>query len=417
MSNINPSFVSLFAGAGGLDLGLEQAGWRCLYASDVDHASVASLERNRGFSLGRGRRVLADAYIEQADVRNLSAREVLAKAGVAKGDIPLLAGGPPCQSWSSAGHQHGFADPRGRLFDDFIRLAEGLGTRWVLLENVRGLATARGPDGAPGSALSYIRKRLLDGGFQTVVGLLNAADYGAPQRRVRLFMFGFRAGDPPPFPAATHSRLIDLGEGGKKPWVTLKQALATIPAPAEDEVLRPNPALSRQLREIEPGQGVKSPGKPEATRPGGHWGYKQGAFVADLEQPARTVTANGQQDWIKDPVIGLRRLSPRECAALQTFPAGWIFDGGRGVQYRLVGNAVPPVLARAIGAALLKHLKRQGDSPEKTRFDKASLLPLPERIVAAIDYTARDERANGASRRASPNRRVSRILERRAARL
>jgi len=409
----DPAFISLFSGAGGLDLGLEHAGWRCVYASDVDEAAVATIEANRGFRVGRGRKAFADAFVEQADIRAFDARELLAKAGVARGSVPLLAGGPPCQSWSSAGHQHGFKDPRGRLFDDFIRFADGIDARWLLLENVRGLLTARGPDGRPGSALAHVRKLLLNAGFQTAVTLVNAADYGLPQRRVRLFIIGFRSGDPPPFPVATHAKRPELEGSSKKPWVTLGEALSDLPPLTADEVQRPAEKLAVELKNLKSGSGVKSPGKSEVTRPGGHWGYKQGAFVADLLQSARTVTANSQQDWIRDAKLGLRRLCPRECAALQGFPQGWSFKGARSVQYRLIGNAVPPPLARAIAKSLLDHVHNERDC---VKPDLSSLLPLPAKLRSAIEYTVRDEKTNGESRRSSSGRRVSRILGSEAAR-
>lgn len=407
MKEAEPSFFSLFSGAGGLDLGLEQAGWRCVYASDIEEAAVASLEANRGFRIKRGKRALTDTFVEKADVRDVSAKHVLARAGVRRGDVPLLAGGPPCQSWSSAGHQHGFDDPRGRLFDDFVRLADGLDVRWLLLENVRGLLTARGPDGQPGSALHYIREKLLRAGFQTSVGLVNAADYGVPQRRVRLFMIGFRAGDPPPFPLPTHAKAMSDPSLGRQPWVTLGAAIDALPALDAAEVIRPTGKLAEDLALVKPGSGVKSPGKSERTRPGGHWGYKQGAFVADLAQSARTVTANAQQDWIRDPRHGLRRLVPRECAALQGFPEDWKFEGSRVSQYKLIGNAVPPPIAAAFGATLKAQLRGE----RQDVVDVAQLLPLPDRLKSAIDYTAREERSNGASRRAVASRRVSRVLE------
>jgi DNA (cytosine-5)-methyltransferase 1 len=388
-----------------LDLGLEQAGWKCTYASDIDSAAVASLHANRGFKVGRGRRALAEAFVEQSDIRDTSAREILAKAGARKGGVPLLAGGPPCQSWSSAGLQQGFKDPRGRLFDDFVRIADGLDARWLLLENVRGLLTARGADGIPGSALAYVRERLLKAGFQTVVSLFNAADYGVPQRRVRLFMIGFRAGDPPPFPRPTHTKTPSLTNG--KPWVTLGEVLAGVGPLMPHEIIRPTGKLATELAVLEPGNGVKSQGKPEVTRPGGHWGYKQGAFVADLAQSARTVTANSQQDWIRDNLRGLRKLCPRECAAIQGFPADWVFEGTRSVQHRLIGNAVPPPLARHLGVSLLRHVDVVSEGTSAA-FD--SLLPLPPQLTSAIAYTVRDERINGASRREVPTRRVSRLL-------
>jgi DNA (cytosine-5)-methyltransferase 1 len=168
------SFVSLFSGAGGLDIGLEEAGWACKYASDIDPLAVETLLLNRGGKL-KNTIALRDTFIEQADIRSTSGADILAKGGLRRGEVTLLAGGPPCQSWSSAGHQHGFHDPRGQLFADFVRVAGQLDARWLLFENVRGLLTARGSDGVPGSALQKIRSHLFDAGFQTAVNLLNAA--------------------------------------------------------------------------------------------------------------------------------------------------------------------------------------------------------------------------------------------------
>jgi DNA (cytosine-5)-methyltransferase 1 len=322
MKSLN--FVSLFAGAGGLDLGLEEAGWQCNYASDIDPAAVATLEANQGNSMSSGgERAFNNVFIEQADVRELQANELLSKAGLRKGEVPLLAGGQPCQSWSSAGHQHGLRDPRGQLFSDFVRIAEQIDARWLLFENVRGLLTARGPNNKPGSALELIRKRLLKAGYQSSVSLLNAADFGVPQRRVRLFIIAHREGDEPLFPAPAHDKDGRFETGVAPPWVTLGESLEAIPDVEDQEIIRPTGKMASELEHIPPGSGVKSQGKKEATRPGGHWGYKQGAFVANPEKAARTVTASGQQDWLRDPELGLRRLCPRERAAIQTFPEEW----------------------------------------------------------------------------------------------
>jgi len=400
-----PRFASVFSGAGGLDLGFEQAGWDCVYASDLEPTAVETLRQNQ---LGRGRRWLQDAFLEQTDIRLVRGREVLAKAGYRKGDLFALVGGPPCQSWSSAGHQLGFEDPRGRLFADYIRVASELDVRWLVFENVRGLLTARGRDGEPGSALELIRRTLLDAGFQTEVNLLNAADFGVPQRRVRLFMIGFRRGDHPPFPEPSHSNDADL-LGDRDPWVTLRECLGGIRPPTGEEVIRPSARLLEQLRRIPDGCGVRSPGKAESTRPGGHWGYKQGAFIADLALPARTVTASSQQDWVRDPKIGLRRLCPRECAAIQTFPTSWEFVGNRSAQYRLIGNAVPPKLARSIGTALKGHVALAQHFRDSPKARRQELLPLRPTLVSAIEYTRRDGERNGESRKA-----VSRRKQRRA---
>lgn len=393
------NFVSVFSGAGGLDIGLQRAGWDCLYATDFDKHAVETLKLNAAAGRFHG-----GGVIHQADIRDLTGDQMLSDMGKRRGDIALLAGGPPCQSWSSAGHQLGFNDPRGRLFEDYLRVAKELDVRWLLFENVRGLITARGSDGVPGSALAAIRQALFSAGWQTRVELFNAADYGAPQRRVRVVLIGYRHGDVPPIPAASHS------ESGSQraAWVSMDKALRALTPLEADEIIRPSGKLAVELESIPAGSGVKSPGKRETTRPGGHWGYKQGAFVADPQRPARTVTANAQQDWVRDPAHGLRRLSPRECAALQTFPADWVFAGKRVDQYRQIGNAVPPILAERIGTVLLAHIT---DQPSVLNVAPVAIAPLPERLQAAIDYTAREHRRNGASRMAAPSlRKTSRQL-------
>ena len=393
-------FVSLFTGAGGLDIGLESAGWVGRYASDNDPVTIDTLNANRGRLIGDCR-YFEHAAIELADVQKLTGDHILAKIGATRGEIPLLVGGPPCQSWSSAGRQLGFNDPRGRLFSDFVRLAVELGVRWVMFENVRGLLTARGMDGRPGTALEQIRCELLDVGFQTSVALLNAADYGVAQRRVRLVVFAYRDSEPFEFPLPTHDK---HATGSLAPWHSLRELFASNPVPDESDVIRPSELLATQLAGLPEGSGVKSPGKREATRPGGHWGYKQGAFVTDPSKPARTVTANTQQDWYRDPAIGLRRLSPRECSAIQSFPEGWLFSGRRSDQYRQIGNAVPPKLGEALGSALLDHMSKANVLPAS----HARLTPLSSSLESAVRYTERDHLRNGASRSAAPDRRSRR---------
>ncbi len=395
-------FISIFSGAGGLDLGLEQAGWDCLYASDHDEAAIATLSRNQGFALGQGRRALENAVIRQADIRDVQGSEILDEIGFRKGDIPLLAGGPPCQSWSSGGLQKGFADPRGQLVDEYLRIATQIDPRWLIFENVRGLLTARGQDGTPGSALAYVRGRLHQRGWLSKVALLNAADYGVPQRRVRLILIGHRLGDEPSFPKPSHSA---TGTNGLSPWVTLGDCISRLPSISDDEIIRPSGKMAAELADLPPGTGAKSQGKKEATRPGGHWGYKQGAFIADTEKAARTVTASSQQDWIRDPRLGLRRLTPRECAAIQSFPQDWMLVGNRQAQYRLIGNAVPPALGRALGHALAEAFNHQPQPDEC--MNNGDLPPLPKELQSAIAYTIREDLRNGPSRRAIGKRNIN----------
>ena len=387
--------ISLFSGAGGLDIGLEQAGFVTVTASDFDVHAVATLRRNQELAHPvdghAGQRHLAETRVVHGDVQVMAAEELWP---VGSGDRPdLLVGGPPCQSFSSAGLQGSLNDPRGRLFEHFVRLTEELLPRYVLFENVRGLVTARGPEGQPGEALNLIRRAFEDIGFATSFHLLNSADYGVPQRRVRLFMIG-AAEDAmlPDFPAPTHAR---RGAHEREPWVTLGEFLAARPRPADDEVVRPSRALREQLDALPEGSGLKSPGRPEPTRPGGHWGYKQGTFIADPRLPARTVTGAATQDWVRDPVLGLRRITLREAAALQGFPDAWEFCGPTSAQFKQVGNAVPTVFGRALGLTLRAALATAPMRPPVS-------APFPPDMAAAIAYVHRDDARNGHVRPRSP---------------
>lgn len=395
------SFISLFSGAGGLDLGLQRVGWGCRYACDIDPVTVRTLSDN--FSETKRSPRHSVPLVEVADVRDLEGCELLSRLQMKPGDVPLMAGGPPCQSWSSAGHQRGLDDPRGQLFRDFIRIADECGCRVILFENVRGILTARGPKGEPGGALRLIRETMWAHGYRSAVELINAADFGVPQRRVRLYLIGFRDTPAPVFPAPTHARQVSqepLFASQHDLWVPMQSAILSLEDLRDDEFIAPSSKMAERLRGLLPGQGIKSAGKRETTRPGGHWGYMQGGFVADPSLPARTVTASAQQDWIRLCDGTFRRLCPRECARLQTFPEDWRFAGNRSAQYRQIGNAVAPAIASVLGRVIAEMLKSSRSTNEA--FDPGH---LPAHLASHVRYTCREDARNGASRRAAPNRR------------
>ena len=386
--------VSLFSGAGGLDIGLEQAGFQTVSCVDFDADCVSSLCANqrRRIEAAPGWRHLEGATLLAADVETLEAG-LLRPVDAPAGWVPdLMAGGPPCQPFSSSGKMLSVADPRGQLFHHFVRLAGELKPKMVLFENVRGLVTARGPKGEPGEVLEMVAGAFEAIGYATTFALLNAADYGAAQRRVRCFMMATRCTALPEFPEASHSQSPAGGLFGTvSPWKTLRELLTSLNPAREDEIVRPTPRLAELLATVPEGSGLKSAGAREATRPGGHWGYRQGTFIADPGQPSRTVTASASQDWVRLPDGSLRRLTLRECAALQGFPPEWHFTGSSVSQFRQVGNAVPSVFGRILGAALIAALAQ----PRERRPESA---PLPGRFTTAIDYTRREHRRNGASR-------------------
>jgi DNA (cytosine-5)-methyltransferase 1 len=391
-----PTLVSLFTGAGGLDIGLELAGLRTVSAVDSDADCAATLRLNQERTLRAESGVLIGAKVMQAKVEDLVPKDLVPVGADSDWSPDVVVGGPPCQPFSSAGRMLSLKDPRGRLFEHFVRLAKGLKPRLVLFENVRGLVTAIGPNGRPGEALTLVKESFESIGYATTFALLNAADYGLPQRRVRLFMMATRNTVLPTFPSATNAENAEATLFGRQaPWATLGDFLKTMP-PADDvDVDVPSPALRELLKNVPAGSGLKSAGAREATRPGGHWGYKQGTFVADPSKPARTVTAAATQDWIRDAQGRLRRLTWRECAALQGFPADWQFVGNKASRFRQIGNAVPVIFGCVLGEALLRVL---GDA---RRVSRPASAPLPAEFAESIDYTRREHRRNGPSRAAA----------------
>lgn len=383
--------VSLFSGAGGLDLGLERAGWHTSVATDINSDCIATMRAGQAALLpvrGQLRRTyLQGARLLCQDVTTLTPKELRPPRARSDWRPSLLVGGPPCQPWSSAGHQKGLRDPRGQLIAEMLRLIRQMQPRFVLLENVRGLVTALGATGRPGEVLESIQADLADMGYASRVATLNAADYGAPQRRVRLLLLATAEHQLPQFPTPTHARLPQ--DGQHKPWVSLAEAIAILPDPEPGEVLRPAGPRAVELEALAPGQGLRTGGRVESNRPGGHWGYRQDSFVADLTLPSRTIRAAATPDWIHDRDGGLRRLTVRECAALQGFPKDWPIVGPPASRYRQVGNAVQVDMAQVLGETLLDALK-QGPQPTKPVTP-----PWPAELVRRTRYTAAEHRVNG----------------------
>lgn len=390
MNAARPTVVSLFSGAGGLDIGLERAGWRIVSATDNDARAVETLRASQAARIsieGTERVYLEDTLLIERDVSSLAASS-LRPAGAAEGWRPdLLAGGPPCQPWSSAGLQRGLADPRGQLIAHYLRLVDELRPRFVLFENVQGLVTARGESGTPGEVLRDLQRDLKEIGYASRVATLNAADYGAAQRRVRLMLIATAEYELPDFPVATHSK--DPVAPVQR-WVTLREVLSSMPEPAESDVVRPSGQRAEALRELSPGTGLKTTGRVMANRPSGQWGYRQDAFLADLDLPSRTIRAAGTPDWVRLPGDSdLRRLTWRECAVLQGFPEEWVFSGTASHRFRQIGNAVQTDVARALGVALLAALS--GGVAETPPVTPA----WPAELTRRVRYTSAEARVNG----------------------
>ncbi|MBY3176979.1 DNA (cytosine-5-)-methyltransferase [Rhizobium leguminosarum] len=373
--------IDIFCGAGGLSSALSESGWATYAAVDIDRDCLRSLEANQRKGFLRGAKLI------HADIAEVRASDLRPTASP-DWRPDLLAGGPPCQPFSSAGRMGGLNDPRGQLFTHFVRLAEELRPRFVLFENVAGLVTAKDQNGIAGGVLARIQSSFEEIGYACRFDLLNAADYGAPQRRVRLYMIAAYNEPLPQFPNRTHSK-----EGEGLPWVSLASFLKTMPSPNAADIVRPPKSKATQLAELTPGTGLKSIGIVEANRPSGHWGYRQDSFLADLSIPSRTIRAASTPDWIRLPDDkDLRRLTWKECAGLQAFPKEWEFVGTVASKFRQIGNAVQGNIGRALGATLLQ--AAAGDKLVNTSSE-----PWPASFRRRVRYTTMEEHVNGQVRR------------------
>lgn len=393
-SNNTLNAVSIFTGAGGLDIGFERAGFRTISALEIHPQYCDTIRTNQGKQIHIGdssRTYFEDTNILNADICTVSSADLL--NGFTPDDIDCLIGGPPCQSFSSAGKQQSIFDKRGTLIYEYLRIIKELRPKTFLFENVRGLITAKGYNNEPGEILIELLKSFYDLGYSCRVALLNAAEYGAYQARVRCFIVGSRLAAAPFFPQKQYAKEEEISfipEMSRKKWRTLGDFLKDYADNDESHWIRPTEELATALNNIESGKGLRSTGRVEATRPGGHWGYRQGTFIADLDKPARTVTGSSSQDWIRLPDGTLRRLTLQEVAGLQGFPEEWVFCGKKSDQYQQIGNAVPAIFGELLGGMLAEYI--QGKYKE---YPENNPMELPSDIKENIRYTKYDNSKNG----------------------
>ncbi len=377
-----PRYISLFTGAGGLDIGLERAGLRAGSLCEIEEVFCRTLEINQQAEHADG-----VEYFREAEIFNTDICEVAGRQLCGDGQVDLVVGGPPCQAFSSSGKQLSVLDPRGRLVNEFARIVDELKPKMFLFENVRGIVTARDEKGEPGGVIRGLVELFEELGYSCRAALLNAADYGGFQRRIRCFILASRGGEAPVFPEPTH-----LKEPGflHSPWRTLGEFLEIHGDNDPRNYVFPGKDLETALAGLPDGCGVKSPGKAERTRPGGHWGYRQGTFIANKSLPARTVTGSSSQDWIRWNGM-LRRLTLREVKLLQGFPPDWGICGSKAQQYKQIGNAVPAVFGEILGRVILDFLRHFPTTPPET-------IPLPDSFWKSISYTKRDHARNSEAR-------------------
>ena len=344
--------IDLFAGAGGLSLGLSQAGFDVVTALDNDPIAVRSYRE----ALGN--------HIMCAPIEEISATELMRRAGVTPGECDLLAGGPPCQGFSLQ-RRGQRADPRNGLVLDFIRMVEEIRPRFFLMENVSGLLTKHGRP-----FLDEFHRRVARLGYVIHIDLLDASNFGVPQRRHRTLLVGERTtGGEPRF---------QFPEGTGSPVRTVRDAIGDLPRPPSDG--SEHPSVHNHYREARLSQ-LNIERIKHVPQGGGRAHLPQHLQLACHRNNAshRHMDVYGRLAW-DEPSVTLtarfdsftrgrfahpeehRSITIREGARIQTFPDTFRFFGNREEQARQVGNAVPPLLAEALGTAILRTMKRRDRS-------------------------------------------------------
>lgn len=362
MAERKPRLMSFFSGAFGLDLGLEQAGFETIWANEIDKDFASTIRVNR-----------PSVKISQGDMTDIDPFEVMKELGLIPGEIELFAGGPPCQSFSTAGRRLSINDPRGNLMLHYISWIDAFKPKYFILENVKGLLSApikhtphaereKGwkptEEEAHGSALRHVLSEIERIGYSVTYSLVNTANYGVPQTRERVIMLGSRDGHKLEMPAVTHAK--DAGNG-MMPWVTLRDALTGL-KDGSAETSQYSAARLKYLKHVPSGGNWRSlPEEMQEAAMGGayHSGGGKVGFYRRLSwaKPSPTVTTSPHQkatDMCHPDE--LRPLSVREYARIQQFPDTWVFCGSTSQKYKQIGNAVPVGLGRVVGAALMDAL-------------------------------------------------------------
>ena len=398
------TFIDLFAAPGGLSLGFEMAGFRSLAGVDIDAKGMKTYSFN-----------FPDSEAIVVDIRKLDSKGLMRRIGISRGDVDVIAGGPPCQGFSTIGrvkiaslaregvwnlknhHPRFIDDPRNVLYREFVRIVRDLEPAVFVMENVPGMMSYRN-----GEIVREIIEDFRKIGYRTEARVLNAVEFGVPQVRKRIFFIGTRARDLPIlWPQPTHrepadttislENFVDISDRLKPP-VTVWEAIGDLPDPVPG---RPRLADVKLEYDKEPfseyqkwaregSDGVHNHVSRQHSerdvrvfsimREGQWWrdlpaeikklyGYRDDIFHDKMKRlrrdhPSWTVVAHLYKDgYMYIHPTQSRTITVREAARLQSFPDRFIFMGSRTDQFKQVGNAVPPLLAKAVVTAVKKMLK------------------------------------------------------------
>lgn len=341
------NIISFFAGCGGLDLGFTQAGFKTVWANEWDREIWQTYELNH-----------PDTYLERRDIRKISSSNIPECIGIV--------GGSPCQSWSEAGKQKGIKDDRGRLFLEYVRILQDKQPLFFLAENVSGMLHKKHEQ-----ALKNIIAAFEEAGYQVRFKLLDAVNFGVPQNRKRVIFVGLRQ---------DLKQAFDFEAIKQREALTLKDAIWDLKESVltAKEKKKPNQACLIANHEYATGgfssmymsrNRVRSWHEPSFT-------IQASSRHAPIHPQANKMINVGRDKFMFDSnsPCPYRRLSIRECARIQTFPDDFIYYyQNLNAGYKMIGNAVPVNLSRALASAIKKQLFSSQVTSKQQRYQPRQL--------------------------------------------
>ena len=366
--------ISLFSGAMGLDLGVEKAGIDIRLCIEMNKNAVNTIRRNTNIP------------VIDRDINSIPTQEMLDTARLKAEDVFIVVGGPPCQAFSTAGARRGLDDFRGNVIIQYLRVITDIKPKYFILENVRGLLSAKlnkVPDeyceyenikDIKGSVMCFLTQEFRKMGYTISYALFNAANYGVPQIRERMIIFGSSTGNRIPLPQPTHS---ENAINGTAKWVTFGDVASDLVNADEVDFIPLRSKTENYMQYIGEGQYWTSLPKDIAKEamggaydlPGGRTGfYRRLSF----KRPSPTlVTSPTMPATLLCHPTESRPLSIKEYARIQQFPDNWAFDGDLNDIYKQIGNAVPVGLGYMAASQILKF--EQGEL--KGNEDNHNIVP------------------------------------------
>lgn len=359
--------ISLFSGAMGLDLGIEKAGFNIRVCVEMDKWAAQTIRDNTSIP------------VIEKDINNVSTDEILKTGNLNPGETTLVIGGPPCQAFSTAGKQRGLADFRGNVIIQYLRVIKEVRPKFFIMENVRGLLSAK-LNAIPssnseyelakdtkGSVLFFLLQEFEKLGYSVSHALFNAANYGVPETRERMILFGHLGNEKIPLPIPTHDK---DGNNGRKKWVTLKEVIGDLENEKEENYIPLREKCRQYMKYIGEGENWNAlPDNVKREAMGKAYdlqGGKTGFFRRlSYNKPSPTLVTSPTMPatLLCHPTL-MRPLSVREYARIQQFPDSWKFYGPILKVYKQIGNAVPVGLGEMAGRQIMRFVNNE--LPETT---------------------------------------------------